>query len=84
MGESTQGQLERLKLDDILARVERQQAETRKFVAEHGKLTTEQNKLVAESLKLHRDRWLAPFITGATAAGAVAAAIAAFAALMRH
>ncbi len=55
---------------DILeqvARIERSQEETRKFVAE-------QHKLIAEAAKLERDRRLAPIIL---ISGTVAALIAA-------
>lgn len=56
----------RLNLADIVARIERQQAETRKFVAEH-------DKLAAEARKLNRDRFLAPAVALAATLGAIAA-----------
>ena len=58
--------LETLNLNDVIARIERAQAETRKFVAEQGKLN-------AEADKLRRDRFLAPVVTAAAVAGAVSA-----------
>ena len=60
---------ERLDLDELISRIERQQAETRKFVAEQG-------KLMAEDLKLQRDRNLLPLTTIATLLGAGAACFA--------
>lgn len=46
--ELTAEQVDRLNFDDVLARVERQQSETRKFVAEREKLMAEREKLSAE------------------------------------
>lgn len=60
----------RLDIDELVSRIERQQAETRKFVSEQGKLQ-------AEDLKLQRDRKLLPFTTMATLLGAGAAIFAA-------
>ena len=63
-----------LDLKEQIARIERAQAETRKFAAE-------QNKLAAEAAKLGRDRWLAPVVvvfSGIGAIGGLAAAIRAF------
>ena len=88
---------ERMNLAEIVARIERAQAETRKFVAEHdklaaeqskfmaehGKLSAEQFKLNAEALKLGRDRFLAPFALAVTSLGAGAALFAAAQALLR-
>ena len=76
----------RLNLADVVARVERAQAETRKFVAEHDKLAAEQRKLnaehdklaaeqrklSAEAAKLSRDRFLAPALALAATLGAIA------------
>jgi hypothetical protein len=59
----------RLDLDDTVARIERQQAETRKFVAE-------MNKLTEEALKFRRDRWLAPVVAVASVLAAVGALVA--------
>ena len=55
----------RLNLADVVARIERAQAETRKFVAE-------QSKLMAETLKLRRDRFLTPALALAATLGAIA------------
>ena len=57
---------ERLNLADLVARIERQQAKTRKLVAER-------NRLDAAAAKLNRDRFVAPILT----AGAIGAAVAA-------
>jgi len=59
-----------LDMRDVLARIDRQQAETRKFVAEQGKLQ-------AEDLKLQRDRKFLPLTAIATLLGAGAAIFAA-------
>jgi hypothetical protein len=53
---------DRLDLDELISRIERQQAETHKFVAE-------QHKLMAEAQKLNRDRWLAPVLAIAAVIG---------------
>ena len=95
MSDAPTDKLERLNLDDILARVERQQAETRKFVAEQGKLYAEQQKLAAEqgklsaerekmlieTLEIGRDRWLAPALALSSIVAAIAASLVAFTAL---
>jgi tetrahydromethanopterin S-methyltransferase subunit G len=57
---------EDINIRDILARIDRQQAETQKFVAE-------QHKLMAEGRKYNRDLWIVPF----TVIGAIIAAIVA-------
>ncbi|MFG1304170.1 hypothetical protein V5F34_08525 [Xanthobacter autotrophicus] len=59
-------------LQEQIARIERMQEETRKFVAEGHKLAAEQQKLLADSMKTQRDHALAPWqITiGAMTAGA--------------
>ncbi len=36
--------------------------ESSKFIAEQRKLMAESEKLAIEALKLHRDRWLAPWL----------------------
>lgn len=56
-----------LDIQEQVARIERSQEETRKFVAE-------QHKLIAEAAKLERDRRMAPIIVGATTFGALIAA----------
>ena len=69
----------RLNLAELVARIERQQEETRNFVAEQSKLTAEtskcmaeQSKLLAETDKLRRDRFLAPALALAATLGAIA------------
>ena len=58
--------METLKLEAAEARIGRDLAETRKFVAEQAKLS-------AGALKLRRDRFLAPFvIVAATVTGLTA------------
>jgi hypothetical protein len=55
-----------VRIDEMTSRIERQQAETQKFVAE-------QHKLMAEGGKYNRDRWLVPLsILGLIIAGMVA------------
>jgi hypothetical protein len=61
---------------DTLARIDRQLAETRKFVAEQGKLQS-------EDLKLQRDRRYLPWTVAATLLGAGAALFAAGAAFIK-
>ena len=53
---------DRLTIDELVSRIERQQAETRKFVSETLKLAAEADKLRAEEKKLGRDRVLAPWL----------------------
>jgi hypothetical protein len=74
---------ERLTLDEIITRIERQQAETRKFSNESFKLAAETGKLIAEAGKLTRDRWLAPIIAVASIIGAIGASLAAYGTLVR-
>jgi len=74
---------DRLTIDEIISRIERQQAETRKFANESIQLAAETGKLIAEAGKLTRDRWLAPVIAVASIIGAVGASVAAIGALMR-
>ena len=52
MSDVTAERSDHLNLADVVARIERQQAETRKFVAEHEKLSAEREKLAAEREKL--------------------------------
>ena len=66
MSDATLDYSTRLNLADTVARIERQQAETRKFVAEH-------DKLAAEAGKLRRDRFFAPILAAGAVGGAVAA-----------
>ena len=72
MSDATADYAARLNLADVVARIERAQAETRKFVAEHDKLSAERSKLDAEALKLRRDRFLAPALALAATLGAIA------------
>ena len=72
MSDATADYASRLNLADVVARIERAQAETRKFVAEHDKLAAERSKLDAEALKLRRDRFLAPALALAATLGAIA------------
>ncbi len=72
MSDATADYAARLNLADVVARIERAQAETRKFVAEHDKLAAERSKLDAEALKLRRDRFLAPALALAATLGAIA------------
>lgn len=57
---------ERLSLAELVSRIERQQAETRKFAAE-------QTKLAAEADKFRRERFLAPVLALVATLGAIAA-----------
>lgn len=72
MSDATADYTARLNLAEVIARIERSQAETRKFVAEHDKLASERSKLDAEALKLRRDRFLAPALALAATLGAIA------------
>lgn len=56
-----------LNIAELVARIERQQEETRKFVSEQHKLTAEANKLLAEGRKFNRDPWF--IVVGAIIAG---------------
>lgn len=69
--------LDRLNLRELVARIERQQEETRKFVAEQHKLMAERDKLAAEARKLDRDRAMAPWQVAVVTAGGIAGLIAA-------
>ena len=57
----------RAELDELFARIERQQAETGKFVEEGRKLIAESRKLEAEERKLGRDATFAPLVAAAAA-----------------
>ncbi len=65
---------DRLNFDELIARIERQQAETREFVAE-------QHRLAAEAGRPTRDRWLAPVIALAFIVAACGARLAAYGSL---
>lgn len=73
-------------LSEQIARIDRAQAETRKFVsemnklsAEASKLSAEQLKLMAEAMKLDKERWWFPWLQLVTVSvsSAVIAAIVA-------
>jgi len=66
MSDATAESFVRLNLADTVARIERAQAETRKFVVEH-------DKLAAEAAKLRRDRFLAPILAAGALGGFIAA-----------
>ncbi len=57
-----------LNIQAVVAQIDRNQAETRKFVAEQAKLT-------AEAAKLRRDWFLAPILAAGVLGGAVAAVL---------
>ena len=67
MSEATAETRSRAELEDIFARIERQRAETSKYVEESRKLLAESHKLEAEEKKLRRDTLVAPWIAGAAA-----------------
>lgn len=67
MSDFTANNADDLNFRDILARIDRQQAETRKFVAER-------DKLLAEADKLRRDRFLAPLLAASALGGLIAGA----------
>ncbi len=75
MSELSVDYTDRLNLRDVLARIDRAQAETRKFVAEHDKLAAERSKLDAEAAKLRRERFLAPILAADALGGFIAAAV---------
>jgi len=64
--------LGRLDLDEQVARIERMQAETRKFSDEAMKLNAEMLKLYAEGMKFERERTTLVLTAGAALAGAAA------------
>ncbi len=64
--------LGRLDLDEQVARIERMQAETRKFSDEAMKLNAEMLKLYAEGMKFERERTTLVMTAGAALAGAAA------------
>jgi hypothetical protein len=72
-----------LNFRDLLARIDRQQAETRKFVAEQHKLNAEAEKLTAEALKLERDRRLSPWLAAVAVTGGIGGIIAGATAIAR-
>ncbi|HVZ07203.1 hypothetical protein [Rhodopila sp.] len=70
-------------LREQIARIDRAQEETRKFVAEQHKLIAEQLKLAAEAKKLDRDRFLAPLAMVVSAMAAGGALVGGTVALMK-
>lgn len=97
MSDTAQDYTARLTLAEQVARIERMNVETAKFVAEQQKLAAEQGKLAAEQQKfaaeqgkfaaeerkLDRDRFLAPWTLIVATLGGFAAFFAAGAAFMR-
>ncbi len=77
MSASMAGYPERLKLAEQVARVERSQKGTRKFVAEQNKMLAEERKLSAEQLKLLAEAGNLRVRRFLTLTAAVVAAIAA-------
>jgi hypothetical protein len=66
-----------LNMRDVLARIDRQLAESAKLREESNKFVAEQHKLNAEAEKLQRDRAFLPLTVVATLVGAGAALFAA-------
>ena len=64
----------RLNLAEQVARIERSQEETRKFVAEQHKLMVKQNKLLAEAGNLRVSRFVTPTAAVIAALAALTAA----------
>jgi hypothetical protein len=58
-----------LNMRDVLARIDRQLAESQKFHVEQIKLNAEARKLDAEARKLDRERWFAPALAIASVTG---------------
>ncbi len=56
------------RIDETISRIERQQEETRKFVAE-------QHKLMAEDNKFNRDKWIVPLTAVLSVFGIILAGI---------
>jgi hypothetical protein len=54
---------DRLDLDELVSRIERNQVETRRFAAEQSKLATEASLLAAEQLRIARKVALGPKLT---------------------
>ena len=69
-------QMDEATFKDIMARIDRQQAETRNFAAE-------QSKLAAEASKLRGDRHIGPIVAVASIVGACGGVVAAYAGLVR-
>jgi hypothetical protein len=73
----------RLNLAELVARIERQQEETRKFVSEQHKLQAEAEKLASTARKFDRERGLAPWQATAITIGSVAALLASIVSLAK-
>ncbi len=81
----------------IIARIDRDQAETGKFAAEQRKLTAEQSKLTAEqnkfwaeqaklaaeAMKMQRDRFLSPWLVAVAIGGGLGGMVAGVTAILR-
>ena len=79
-----------LNIEELVARIQRSQEETRKFVSEQHKLNAEANKFAAEQAKLFsearkldRDRGLAPWQASAITVGSIAALVASLVSLAK-
>jgi hypothetical protein len=58
-------------LQAILAKLDRDRAETQKLQEETRKFVSEQHKLMAEGNKFNRDRWILPLTVLLTVAGSI-------------
>jgi hypothetical protein len=83
--------LDGVDLKALLAKIDRDLAQTEKFVAEQRKLTNEANKLfneankfLMEELKLAADRRWQPYITGGGVIAAILGAMAAIVSVVLH
>jgi hypothetical protein len=83
MSTTTEGR-EAIDLQAIVARIERDLAESRKLREESEKFVAERRKLDSESLKLDRDRWLAPALAIAAVIGGLLGVASFIAHLMGH
>lgn len=68
----------------LLARIDRDLAESAKLRSETEKFVAEQRKLIAEALKINRDRWYAPALAIASVAGGLLGVATFIAKLMGH
>lgn len=76
--------IDRLNLADLVSRIERQNAETHKFVEEGLKLGAEAMKLGAEAAKFNRERVLAPWLASAAVIGGLLGLLTFAARLLGH
>lgn len=74
MSATVAGHPDRLDLAELVARVERSQAETRRFVAEQHELMAERGKLLAKAMTPRVSRLVTPTATMVAALGALTAA----------